>query len=292
MQKSDFASILYEALKAAGFKYHGKIDVSQLNIEEWAKLSPQHMAKRYAEQFSLAECNKILSILQDIYNENKRENYHYSLKDNILNRKLPNPEDYRFAITHCGLIKQSGERALTKYEWLPKNAPIYADAEAIQNLYKLMKATKLTSKQRDYVEEHQDDDNESLNKEINPDKLANLEYEVDRLARYFRSKNQQRKKNGELKNKTTTILSREIKRELPGIDREALRSNAEQINDITEEEEQGLEFLDDNKVVENSGLKSISKGTLFIMNKRMKMYRKIIKHQNIYIKELESQVLS
>lgn len=284
MKQSDFASVLVEALKKAGFKYMGKIDVSKLNLEEWMGYSPQEMAARYAKEFNLVEINKILTILQAIYAQNQKGIMNFPLKNTLDSNNLPDLE-YRFAFSNCGLIQKTGERANTEYRWLSTAAPLYSNAETIFNLFNNMRAFKLTPKERNFIEDNYTEGVEFLNEKLNPENLVEKKFQILRLTNYLSVKSRA-KLMRESEVKTHLISSREIGRTpIVPVDKTPETNEAQ--------------ALDQQSETQKKPKIKVAEGALFISTKVAKMYKKIIKHQNKelkaqrkYIKQLEDKLLN
>jgi len=274
---SDFAETLRQALLSGGYKYIGKIDLSKINVEEYKNLSSLEMVNRYSRQFRLAEHNKMLEILKGIYANNQKGIYSYSLNETLDNKGFKDPI-YKFAVKRCGLIHSEGENRHTTYQWLPNDPPIYGNAEHLLAFVDSTKATPLSQKAKQYIEENCRLSTEELNKVLNPENSAQLEYKIGQQAIYSRAK----------------IAQREKKKKVEIPDKEIARTSIDQNPGTTSKPEDNKETPFGSENIKRDIVQIFEARLDYISTsseKQIKILRKLVKEQNKYITQLEKQLL-
>lgn len=277
MERSEFSELLYKALMDSGFKYHGKLNITDEDFNSFKDLSPKQMAVVYAEKYNIEDKNKIFQILKEIYSLNTKKIFYYSLSKNLKQRILS--EYYYFIFHNCvpSLLTITGKMKSLMYLWVPDRSPVFSDAELIYSIFKNSSSYLLTQQQMEFAEANYKLDwkvlfdlyNQSF--PVEKENFNQIKFSFYRHLITYKHKMYLREYNKAPKRIT---YSTEIKRFPP--------LAPEPTADQTPPPE--------TKNGEPSDKPDNSPGILFLLEKRMKMYSRIIKNQKAHIKQLEKYI--
>ena len=261
--RSDFADTLFKALQDKGFKYFGKLEITDELFDSYHDLSPKSMADKYAFQFKLREKNNVLSLLQEIYKNNLKGIYCWNVGISLDKLNLSGIEYPFYFRNQNDFVECRGERKKTEYHWIKKEAPLFSDAEKVFEELVEMKKFSLNNSEFNFICKHLDLTEEEIYKSM-PDKREMIK----RLPYLFKIR--------------TTLRNQKSKEVLKEKPKENLVTSVEIKRELIEKKEEPVEKTETN----------LKMGKLiFLMNKKMKVQEKIEKSLRKYIKKLERKIL-
>lgn len=276
-ERSDFADILQKALLAKGISYTGKITLTNEEINTYRDLSPKAMADNYSVTHNLEEKNKILKILKEIYKLNMQNVFHFATKDRLEEYDLDYSK-YLFIFRHLNIfLSVDGQKAQTIYTWKKDSQPIFSDAAIIYDEYLKIKEFKLSPEQKDVIDKINTIDEQEIYNvlQTSDNHTMALKYHIREYLRYLKAK--QRKIDNPPKKKVKELPPIEISRKLPVVENKVFNK----IEEIMIQEEKEKE-----KIKNDPGDR-----ILFILHKKLKLYKQLLKNEHKYSKYLEKLLL-
>lgn len=280
--KSEFAEKLHAALKAAGFYYTGRIEVSEEEFNSFKDLSPKSMAEAYAKAHDLVEKSKIFYIFKKLYEDTQAGQKTFKLREHIIKEKMRQNE-YMHAFQNTPelfRIEGSANATNRQYIWVKENKPVFSDVDVIYNFVTELTKLKLTNKVKDYIKENSEIGFDELNMTLNPSNEPKLAFKI---RFYFNSVNSQKSQKSKPKAPIT-------------FDREISRSPKEIVVEVSQEkeEEKKSEGMFSFAEVEKRLMSSIESALLYqkLLNKSLEEYYKAkFDAQEKYIEALQEQML-
>lgn len=271
--QGDLAIRLFEALKKKGIRVGVTVLTSQQR-EKWKDLSPKQLVEAAINEFNLTEKNRILNILQKIYEDTQKPVHTFQLRKEVekyrpTTDKQGNKDaglsinEYMYAFQQWEKLDVvGGSSAQRKYLWKPKEKPLFSDAETVYNFVQELKKYSVHPKSKDYVKDNFHKSFEEIDAVLNPDRNVLLTYRLRVL--YHQQKALERKRN---EKKPPVTFDVELSRKAP---------------ELKEEEKKEDEVKVDDKVMDvalqtKEEPKSSEDSLVSILEKRAKYYKKLLK---------------